>query len=364
MYEPMPVTSEQRTRRKNASGPIGRRALSWAVGLFVLSQATLCFLLAHDGFVVRDPARHGRLKILRDRMAESPAQPKVVILLGSSHVETGLRARQMSLNMSEVLGRPVVVNNQALPGGGVFRSLLAIDRLLREGVVPDLVVLETLPALFNAAEGYNDATETALPLGLLDTADVELLRRYAVGRTDLGADRHLGKLTPAYDLRENLDNFLAPWLLPPTRRRQPPPEEFPLVDYSDYPAELLAKARANSKLEYYDRLQKLSLDDPRQVGAVDELVESLRARGTKVVFLATPEGPLFRSWYPADRWANSVAWLRDLAARHGVPMTDAREWTDREELFTDSHHLSLEGAEQFSRWLGREVLVPQLEAGR
>ena len=54
----------------------------------------------------------------------------------------------MSREASEALGRPVVVTNQGVAGGGAFRSLLAVDRLLREGVVPDLLVLETFPALF------------------------------------------------------------------------------------------------------------------------------------------------------------------------------------------------------------------------
>ena len=98
------------------------------------------------------------------------------------------------------------------------------------------------------------------------------------------------------------------------------------------------------------------------MGALDDLVGRVRARGARVVFLATPEGPLFRSWYPPDRWAESAAWLRALAGRHGVPLVDARGWSDDEGMFGDSHHLSKEGGDRFSRWLTREVLVPQLRA--
>ena len=361
MYEPMPVTIEQRTRRKNASRPLGRRALLWAVGLFILSQGVLTLILANDGFLVRDLVRHGRLKFLRDRMAEASSPPKVVILLGSSHVQVGLRARQISLEMSEVLGRPVVVNNQGLPGGSAFRSLLATDRLLREGIVPDLVVLETFPMLFTGPPEYDDATEVALPSSRLDEGDVEFLHRHAIGRSDLGADRHIRKLAPGHHFRVGLNNFFIPWALPFDRRVARPLEENTPGRWSP---EQLPKVMVTVQRDCSPMLQKFSPDHPRPIGAVGEVVASLRARGTKVVFLATPEGPLFRSWYPAGRYANSVVWLRDLAALHGVPMIDAREWTDREEMFIDSHHLSPEGAEQFSRWLGREVLVPQLEAGR
>ena len=103
--------------------------------------------------------------------------------------------------------------------------------------------------------------------------------------------------------------------------------------------------------------------DPRQVGALADLVGHVRARGTRVVFLATPEGPVFRSWYPPGGREEAADWLRGLAARHGVPLVDASGWTDDEDLFIDSHHLTAGGVERFSRWLTREVLVPAVEGG-
>ena len=355
MLEPMPVAGEQRTRRKNAGRPRSRRALLWTAGLFLLSQAVLGLLLANDGFAVRDPLRYSRLKTVRDRMAEAPSPPKLVVLAGSSHVETGLRARLLSLQASEALGRPVVVTNQAAAGGGAFRSLFAVDRLLREGVVPDLLVLETFPPLFSNTPAHNDATEAALPPDQLDEADIELIRRHGFDRPDLGTARHLDRLVPSYYHHATLLNYLASWLLPFEHRRRPPPEDIYLGDAS---AEQRAKGVAFARSDYHPRLQNLTLGDPRQIGALDDLLERVRARGTKVVFLAMPEGPVFRSWYPPDCRPKTVAWLRDLAARRGVPLIDARDWTDREELFNDSHHLNKTGSEEFARWLTHEVLVP------
>jgi hypothetical protein len=253
------------------------------------------------------------------------------------------------------------VTNQGVAGGCAFRSLLAVDRLLRDGVVPDLVVLETFPALLGKTPRYDDAAEDYLPLDRLDEADIALIRRHGFARRDLGLARHAAWLAPGYHYRGNLLNGFAPRLLPPERHVQPPFEEFPLLDS---PGDVRAKGVAHARTEYYHVFQTLALADERQVGAVSDVVERARARGARVAFVAMPEGPVFRSWYPPNLWAESAAWLRDLAARHGVPLTDARAWSGREETFNDSHHLNKTGSEEFSRWLTREVLVPQLRAAR
>jgi hypothetical protein len=357
MNESMPVPGAQRLRRKNAVRPWSRLALCWAFGLFALSQAGLGLWIPRDGYLVRDTIRRDRLRTLRQRIAEAPAPPKFVVLLGSSHIKDGVLSRQLGLQASDALGRPVVVANQAFAGGGPVRSLLAMDRLLREDIAPDLVVLETFPILFD--DRCDETGGDVLPISSLDAGDVALLRRYAVDRPDLEEGRYLESVAPVHAQRSNLTNFLMPWLLVPDRRKRPEPEEAEFRDEDHSPARR-AKLVAQAKDGYYPRLQDLPLDGIRQRKAVTELVERLRAEGAKVVFLATPEGPAFRSWYPPGSWPKSVAWLRDLAARHGVPLFDAREWTDDEELFGDSHHLAKAGAERFTRWLGSEVLVPQL----
>ena len=359
MNESMPVPGVQRLRRKNAGGPWGRRALCWTVGLFVLSQAALALWIPRDDFLVRDPVRHDRLRLLRLRIAEAPAPPKVVVLLGSSHVLFGLRSQQMARDVATGLSRPVVVANESVAGGGPVRSLLAMDRLRREGVVPDLVVFETFPVLFDRRR--DETGSDVLPLESLDGGDVALLRRYAANRPDLAETPNLDA-APAYAQRSNLTNFLIPWLLPSSRRKKAMPEDAAYAPENS-PAERRARALACEEAHYRSCFRDLSLGGASQDRAVSELVAGLRAGGAKVVFLATPEGPLFRSWYPAGRWAQCTAWLRDLAASQGATSIDAREWTDNEALFFDSHHLTPAGAEEFTRWLGREVLVPQLREG-
>ena len=360
MNESMPVAGRQRTRRKNAGGPRGRRALCWVIGLFALSQAALSLWVPHDGFFLRDPVRRARLGRLRRQMAEAPSPPRLVVLLGSSHIYYSLFSRRLGLQASADLGRPVVVANEAMPGTGPIRSLLVMDRLLREGVVPDLVVLETFPLGFD--DRRDETGSDLLPVASLDAGDVALLRRYAPDRSDLAGGRGPDAVAPVYLQRANLTNFFLPWLLVPGRRNRPLPEEhdFGREDLSDG-----RRARALAEVKKaYAPLHDAPIGGFRQCMAVAELIERVRAKGAKVVFLATPEGPTFRSWYPPVRWAESVVWLRDLAARHGVPLVDARRWTDDEELFGDSHHLTRAGSEQFSRWVGREILVPQLRAGR
>ena len=69
-----------------------------------------------------------------------------------------------------------------------------------------------------------------------------------------------------------------------------------------------------------------------------------------------PEGPQFRSWYPPGVMRQVNGLLDRLSRRHEVPVIDAHDWIATEDAFLDSHHLLPEGAEVFSRRLGREAL--------
>ncbi len=72
-------------------------------------------------------------------------------MLGSSRTCHGLAADELHERLSRELGRPVSVVNAGLPGSGPFTELLLWRRLRRDGVRPDLLLVEVLPGLLSDA---------------------------------------------------------------------------------------------------------------------------------------------------------------------------------------------------------------------
>jgi hypothetical protein len=83
--------------------------------------------------------------------------------------------------------------------------------------------------------------------------------------------------------------------------------------------------------------------------------------GVPVVLLIMPEGPAFRSWYPAGKANEVLSHVEQLGKKLGVPVVNSREWADREEAFVDSFHLSGTGASEYSARLMREAVVSRMK---
>ncbi len=90
-----------------------------------------------------------------------------------------------------------------------------------------------------------------------------------------------------------------------------------------------------------------------------ELLASCRQARVPAALVLMPEGPTFRSWYPAGTLPKVRGWLKQLCRENGAGFVDAEEWIGEDD-FLDSHHLLRRGAEKFTERLGREALPPLL----
>ena len=70
-----------------------------------------------------------------------------------------------------------------------------------------------------------------------------------------------------------------------------------------------------------------------------------------------PEGPAFRTFYPADAWRQIRGFVDTLKGEYGIPIVNARDWM-AEEDFLDSHHLLPSAATVFSERLGQAGILP------
>jgi hypothetical protein len=102
--------------------------------------------------------------------------------------------------------------------------------------------------------------------------------------------------------------------------------------------------------------------DGQGMRALRELLTLADREGIATAMVLMPEGPVLRSCYLPAPWKRVYASLEALGRQFNSPIINARDWV-AEEDFKDSHHLLPSGATAFTERLGREVILPTLQAG-
>jgi hypothetical protein len=328
--------------------------------------AVFAFLWAAAAVVIElgmpqviDPVYYKRWQFIRSERAADPEHTPTVVLFGSSRGYRAFHAVLLGEQLSRDLGRPVAVANLGLPGGGFINDLVTWRRLRRDGIRPDLVLIEAMPGLF-----WEDCPalldEQALPSSRVTSFDLDVLERYRGDtRPDLGRQLALAEVSTLYSRRFALTYAVAPRLVPTCDANKRPfvwQENLPFDDF-DLSPEDRAKALALARKEYFHYLTDFK---PTRCEALRELLTACREAGSRAALVVLPEGPVFRGWYAPETWPQVRAWLDDISREFGVEVINAREWIEDENEFSDSHHLMPSGATRFSERLGREHILPML----
>src|SRR5205823_3996042 len=129
----------------------------------------------------RDPFYGAKAARLQRRLASAGGRPLLVAALGSSRTDRGLQGGPAGEAVSRALGRPVLVFNLGIPGGGPVRELLTLRRVLADAGRPDLVLVEVLPPLLRDDPCPAEANEERLPAGGLRLAELPAVERYSGG---------------------------------------------------------------------------------------------------------------------------------------------------------------------------------------
>jgi hypothetical protein len=332
-----------------------------ALGAFVALQlaALLVFEVTHPGLI--DPTYGDRLRRIRRAPHPGPVLACTVVALGSSHVQNALADEEMSAALSRDLGRPVSVTNAAFPACGPSTALLTWRRLWRDGVRPDLLLVEACAGAVTDGGAAYETSSVQMAADRLSLRDLPLLDpSWVAARPDLGPDAALGRWNTLYRHRLQIVRTLAPGLLPapnPADARQLPAGPF-LIPPEHVPASQRRKALEVARGEYSGALRSCNPDGPSG-RALRELVASAARAGIPVALVLMPEGPVFRSWYPPGTRTKFEDWLERTAREFGATLIDARAWM-AEDDFVDSHHLMAPGARRFTERLGREYVLPLL----
>lgn len=366
----MPVKRDRglRTRRSCQS-------LLWGLGIFVATQLGLAVAIEYALPELRDPYYGFKRQRLEQRLEARGDSAQVVVMLGSSRTAFGLKAVELEQQLSRGLRQPVVAFNFGIPAAGPVMELLNFKRLLADGIKPDYLLVEVLPPLFcaprdsrspSAESSAEKAVEARwLPADRLWLRELSLLEKQGFPTHELRQAWWKTWPVPAFSHRFAIVSAFFPAWLPWNLRQDwgRGTDEcgwsVPLIKH-DTPADRRqAVERAHKEYDHY--LNDFRLGQT-PCNALRELLTECRRQNIPVALVLMPEGPTFQSWYSPRAQREVETFLNELKEEYQAPLIDCRSWIG-EEGFSDSHHLVIQGATQFTERLGREVL-PLLQPER
>lgn len=329
-------------RRRRA----GRRAVVSFVVVFLLANVAFSVGMDHAFPGVRDPEYGRRATRWQQRKREHPNR-EFTALLGSSRMAMGARPE-----LAHAETGPLVFNF-SLVGSGPIMELMALKRLLRDGVKPDAILFEYWPAFLREDGVYAEEGRTD-PHRLLPM-DEPFVRDWFAGKDFFLSTMRRIRWNPFYEHRMRILSQIAPGWLSHARRLDAGWEKLDGWGwlpgyYRDLaPAERIERHKYSN--DYFSRLfAGYSIDDKAK-RAMREIVSLCREHGIRVGVIWLPESSEFRAAYPPDVLRTGEEFIETFRRETGIPFIDARTWVPDAHI-GDGLHLSIPGAEVFSRKLG------------
>src|SRR5947208_437434 len=122
-----------------------RSDVAWALVAFVALDVLLVVAVQRWFPEMRDPHYAYKAERLARRLARTPGRPCTVLMLGTSRTAYGLNGKVLEKQYGAAAGRPLVVFNFGIAGGGPISELLTLRRLLATGIRPDYLLVEVIP---------------------------------------------------------------------------------------------------------------------------------------------------------------------------------------------------------------------------
>jgi hypothetical protein len=349
-----------RLRPAAAATPPGRRsrraaraAVAWSVAVFLGLTAAASVTMNVFAPQTRDPEYGRRIADLKNRIAENPGRP-VVVMIGSSRTSMGFRPDAWEASRPHGPRPDPLLFNLSLVGSGPVMELMALRRMYADGVRPDAVVFEYWPPFLREDGPYFEPDR--IDLSRLYTTDREIVRGYFEKPADTERKMLVNRLHPLYENRHRILAQVSPSFLPWDRRINVGWENMdgwgwlPGLDEHPPRPDRRAGRVEHCRPIYQGQFVGYAVH-PVADRALRESVAVARANGARVAFAFLPESSEFRGWYPpaAERLARDH--LTKLTAELGVPLVDARLWMP-DEFLVDGFHLSRVGAAGFTRKFG------------
>src|SRR5262245_30706355 len=191
-------------KRPAAAHRIGSRSARGrsALAIFLIAALALngAAMLVLDDIRpgVRDPEYGRRIRHYRERLAENPGRP-VVLVLGSSRAAMGVSPASWE-GMCPA-GSPMIFNMSVL-GGGPLMELLVARRAFADGAKPEVVLIEYWPPYFYA-EG-NWAEHRRILVDRLSPSDWPIVQNHFPDPARTESRMRAHRWTPIWESRERL----------------------------------------------------------------------------------------------------------------------------------------------------------------
>lgn len=294
-----------------------------------------------------DPEYGAKLRAFRERFAATEPS-RVVVMVGSSLTIDGFSPAVIEERLAAA-GQPALVHNFGVHGGGPLTELLVTRRLLRDGVRPDLALVEVTPAFLAGRAPMHEAERYAA--ARLWGHEVEVVERYLPGTEGLRQEWWLARLAPWHGCRDNLLGRWYPRFMPAEKQL----EGFTRFDKTGWyglpilSGEAKERARGVVRQTFVDVFRDYTVQGRPRL-ALEETLDLYRQHEIAVVLVVMPESGEFREMYAGQAWDEAGAYIAEMAMERGLPLIDAREWMD-DEGFGDTLHLHGLAAGEFSRRL-------------
>src|SRR5438034_964854 len=161
-----------RRRHKKLPGR-ARGGLAWGLACFALLQLALAIDMDRWQPELRDPEFGYKLMRLKERLAEEPGRPLMVVI-GSSRAGLGICPEVFS--NYRIKDAPIVFN-LAMTGAGPVTELMCLRRLLASGIHPSSIILEVLPPILHQDRAWSEWVW--LDINRLGSQDLPIIRDYA-----------------------------------------------------------------------------------------------------------------------------------------------------------------------------------------
>lgn len=342
--------ARKQAHRRTDSRRRARASVLWTLLAFVVLQLGLGALLQSGVITPRDSTAFTyRALRLRERLERRDERPFLAVMFGSSRVRNGWQAGVVEKSLVPWVDRKPLVYNFGVVGGGHIYSYYSLERLMAEGIRPDLVLIEMFPPFLaqqaiTELQWFGDREWSAQVSDEGLRSDVQ----------DFSQPWWETWLIPWYTYRFYLLNVIAPELLPAHLRGNDLKHADDFGWVANWAPPQTQQSVEHVRTQFASHFAGFRLGGP-SVQSLRRAIDLCERNGIRVALVLLPEASEMRGWYSADMENQVERFMNHLRNETSVTIADAREWINDEE-FSDANHLRASGAAAFTERFAREVL--------